>query len=258
MDKSPTPPSEHDPAPIAIVTGAGRGIGRAVALAMARAGYSLCLAARTRDELEQTRAATGLPPHRALIVLVDLADADAPENLFAATLGRYRRLDVLVNNAGWAPPRTPLARMRAVDQDRVLALNLRAPIALTRLAAAHFMTARESSPPATRAIVNIASSAARLTPVGEAVYAAAKAGLIAFTRAAFAELRAREIRIAAVLPGLVDTALIPPNKRLDRSLMLRAEDVAAAVMQVIAAPPGACPVEIALEPLNDPLRPKRA
>ncbi len=257
MDESIDPPAAPTQAPVAIVTGAGRGIGRAVAIALARAGYSLCLAARTHEELERTRAATGLAPNRALIVLLDLADEAAPENLIDATLERYGRLDVLVNNAGWAPPRTPLIRMAPADQDRVLALNLRAPIALARLAAAHF-AAREGDPPAPRAIVNIASATARTTPAGEAVYAAAKAGLVAFTHAAFAELRAREVRIAVVLPGLVDTALIPPNKRLDRTLMLRAEDVAAAVMQVVAAPPGACPVEITLEPLSDPMRPRRA
>lgn len=255
-DASATPP-ERESAPVAIVTGAGRGIGRAIAVAMARAGYSLCVAARTREELEKTRAAAGLAPNRALIVLVDLASEDAPENLIDATLHRYGRLDVVVNNAGWAPPRTPLARMSAADQDRILALNLRAPIAITRLAAAHFAKAADDAA-APRAIVNIASSAARVTPPGEAVYAAAKAGLVAFTHAAFNELRRRDVRIAVVIPGLTDTALIPQNKRLDRSLMLRAEHVAAAVMQVIAAPAGACPVEIVLEPLADPMRPNRA
>ncbi len=258
MDDSATTPADRACAPVAIITGAGRGIGRAVALAMARAGYSLCLAARTREELAETRTATGLTPDRALIVLVDLAAEDAPENLIDATLHRYGRLDAVVNNAGWAPPRTPLARMSAADQDRILALNLRAPIAITRLAAAHFSKEIAHDAAAPRAIVNIASSAARATPPGEAVYAAAKAGLVAFTHAAFNELRARDVRIAVVIPGLTDTSLIPENRRLDRSLMLRADHVAAAVMQVIAADAGACPVEIVLEPLADPMRPKRS
>ena len=95
---------------VAIVTGAGRGIGRAVALELARAGYSLCLAARSRDELEETRSQTGLPPERALIVLVDLAGEEAPDNLISAALDCYGHIDVLVNNAGWAPPRTPLLK----------------------------------------------------------------------------------------------------------------------------------------------------
>src|SRR5260370_23732863 len=118
---------------VAIVTGAGRGIGRAVAIELANAGYSLCLAARSRDQLEETRAMTGRAPERALIVLLDLASDEAPDSLIDTALEHYGRIDVLVNNAGWAPPRTPLIKTRADDQDLMIALNLRAPIALTRM-----------------------------------------------------------------------------------------------------------------------------
>ena len=65
---------------------------------------------------------------------------------------------------------------------------------------------------------------------GEAVYAASKAGLVAFTHAAFAELGDRGIKVSVIIPGLIDTALIPNNKRLDRELMLAPDDVAAAVL----------------------------
>lgn len=233
----------------AIVTGAGRGLGRAIAGALARAGFSLCLAARTRDELEQTRALCNLPPKRSLIVLLDLADEDAPDNLIDAAFTHFGAIDVLVNNAGWAPARTSLMKLGSADQDRIIAVNLRAPIALTRLAAQ-----RMASQPRAGTIVNVASDAARRMPAGEAIYAAAKAGLIAFTHAAFADLRDRGIRLSVIVPGLVDTALIPHNKRLDRSLMMRPEDVAAAVLSLIDAPAGLCPVELTLAPQRDPLR----
>jgi NADP-dependent 3-hydroxy acid dehydrogenase YdfG len=234
---------------VAVVTGAGRGIGRAVALELARAGYSLCLAARSRDELEETRSQSGLPVERALIVLVDLATEDAPDLLIGAALDCYGRIDVLINNAGWAPPRTPLLKMRPVDVDRMIAINLRAPIALTRLAAAA-MTAQGSG-----TIVNIASSAAIRAPAGEAVYAATKAALIAFTRACFHEMRQSGLKLTVIIPGLVDTALIPNNKRLDRAAMLSTADIAHAVMQIVNAPARACPVEVTLEPQLDPERP---
>ncbi len=233
---------------VAIVTGAGRGIGRAVALELARAGYSLCLAARSRDELEETRRQSGLPPERALIVLVDLAAEEAPDQLIDAALDCYGKIDVLVNNAGWAPPRTPLLKLRPVDVDRMIAVNLRAPIALTRLAAAA-MTPRNAG-----TIVNVASSAAIRMPAGEAVYAATKAALIAFTRAGFHELRQSGLKLAVIVPGLVDTALIPNNKRLDRTAMLSTAEVARAVMQIVNSPAGACPVEVTLEPQLDPER----
>jgi dehydrogenase/reductase SDR family member 4 len=233
---------------VALVTGAGRGIGRATALALARAGFALCLAARSFDELEETRRLSGLEPARSLIVLIDLAGEESPQTLFDAALEHFGRIDVLVNNAGWAPPRTPLLKLGAAAQDRILAVNLRAPIALARLAAARMARGGGG------AIVNVASTAARNTPAGEAVYAAAKAGLAAFSRAAFAELRSSGVKLAVIVPGLVDTTFIPHNKRLDRSLMLSAEDVAEAVMSVVRAPAHACPVEIVLEPQRNPER----
>jgi NADP-dependent 3-hydroxy acid dehydrogenase YdfG len=104
------------------------------------------------------------------------------------------------------------------------------------------------------AIINLASSAARRMPSGEAVYAAAKAGLIAFTHAAFTELRDRGIKVSVIIPGLIDTSLIPQNKRLDRSRMLHPEDIAAAVMTIVQAPASVCPIEIVLEPQRDPMR----
>jgi NAD(P)-dependent dehydrogenase (short-subunit alcohol dehydrogenase family) len=236
------------PHPVAIVTGAGRGIGRAIALALAREGFSLSIAARTRDELEETRRQTGLPNERALIVLVDLAHEEGAEALFETTLDCFGRIDVLVNNAGWAPPRTSLLKLSAADQDRMLALNLRAPIALARMAAV-VMAERGGG-----SIINVASMAARHTPAGESVYAAAKAGLVAFTHAAFAELRERAIKVSVIVPGLVDTALIPENKHLQRTLMLAPDDVAAAVLQVVKSSPRVCPIEMVIQPQRQPER----
>jgi len=199
---------------VAIVTGAGRGIGRAVALELARAGYSLCLAARTRDELEETRSQSGLPHERTLIVLVDLATEDAPDLLIGAALDCYGRIDVLVNNAGWAPPRTPLLKMRPIDVDRMIAVNLRAPIALTRLAAAA-MTPQGSGRSST------SHRQPRSRHRRRSRFAATKAALIAFTRASYHELRQSGLKLSVIVSGLVDTALIPKHKRLDRAAMLR-------------------------------------
>jgi short-subunit dehydrogenase len=237
--------AEQHPERVALVTGAGRGIGRAIALELARRSFSLCLAARTRAELEETRRLSGLEPSRSLIVLIDLAQEDAPEMLFDAMFDHFARLDLLVNNAGWAPARTPLSRFKAADEARVLAVNLHAPIALSRIAAAQMAPGS--------AIVNIASTAAHTASAGEAVYAAAKAGLIAFTHACFKEFRAAGVRTSVIIPGLVDTEFIPDNKRLDRAKMLQPADVARAVMQVIDSPPHLCPLEIRLEPQRDPM-----
>jgi short-subunit dehydrogenase len=129
-------------------------------------------------------------------------------------------------------------------------VNLRAPIALTKTAAIS-MTERGSG-----AIINIASVAGRNLAAGEAVYAAAKAGLVAFTHAAFAELGDSGIKVSVIVPGLVDTTLIPNNKRLDRDLMLTPEDVAAAVINILKSPARVCPVEVVLHPQRRPERAK--
>jgi short-subunit dehydrogenase len=234
--------------PVAVVTGAGRGIGQAIAVELARGGYRLCLAARTREQLEETRAASGLAPVDSLIVLLDLAEAPAPAALIETALAHYGRLDVLINNAGWAPPRRALVKISEAEQDRMLAVNLRAPIALTRLAAAHMLKAGGG------AIINVASTAGLRSPAMESIYAAAKAGLIAFSRSCFSELREGAVRVSVVIPGLVDTGLIPPNKHLDRALMLKPAAVAHAVHQILTAPPGACPAEIVIEPARNPER----
>jgi NAD(P)-dependent dehydrogenase (short-subunit alcohol dehydrogenase family) len=240
--------TETHPHPVALITGGGRGIGRAIALALAREGYSMSIAARTREELEETRRLSSLPIERALIVLIDLADKESAEAVVDTTLDCFGRIDVLVNNAGWAPPRTSLVKMRGSDADRILAVNLRAPIALSRMAAIA-MAERGSG-----AIINIASVAARNMAAGEAVYAASKAGLIAFTHAAFAELGDRGIKVSVIIPGLVDTTLIPNNKRLDRELMLAPDDVAAAIINIVKSPTRVCPIEVVLHPQRHPER----
>ncbi|MGD0075531.1 MAG: SDR family oxidoreductase [Candidatus Binataceae bacterium] len=236
---------------VALITGAGRGIGRAVAIELARLGFRLCIAARNREQLEETRRLTALAPSDCLIVLLDLADDESPRALIEATLDHFERIDVLINNAGWAPPRSALLKTGFADMDRMIAVNLRAPIALTRIAAAEMVTQGGG------AIVNVASTAALTAPAGEAIYAATKAGLIAFTRSCFAELREYRIKVSVVVPGLVDSDLIPSNKRLDRSLMLSPAHVAASIAQIITAPPEVCPLEIVLQPLQDPERPRR-
>jgi len=128
-------------------------------------------------------------------------------------------------------------------------VNLRAPIALARLAAAQM-----AGQPGRGVIINIASNSALSPPAGDTIYAATKAGLIAFTRACSAEFRRHGVRASVIIPGLTDTSLIPANKRLDRAGMLQPDDIAGAVMTVVHAPSHLCPVEIVLEPARDPMR----
>lgn len=238
--------AEDVAAPIALVTGASRGIGRAVALELASLGYDLALVARGRDDLEavaqEARAAGG----RVVALPADITDDVQIEALLQAVHVQLGRIVVLVNNAGVAPPRAPHGKAVPGAWDRMLATCLRAPMVLAHLVLPD-MTAHGHG-----AIVNIASLTGRRARRGEAAYAAAKAGLIAFSQALFAEVRDRGIRVVSVCPGLVDTGFIPPNRRVDRRLFLQPEDVARAIAQLLALPLRACPSELVIEPQYDP------
>jgi short-subunit dehydrogenase len=102
------------------------------------------------------------------------------------------------------------------------------------------------------AIVNVASVAARSPHPGEAAYAAAKAGLLAFSSALFAEVRDSGIKVVTVCPGYVDTAFVPPNRRVDRGKFLRPADVAETIFDMLTFPAHACPTEIVVQPQFDP------
>ena len=98
---------------VALVTGAGRGLGRSVALRLARDGYALALTARSFEELQETRRLSDLAPRDALIVLADLGDEDAPEQVFGAVLDHFGCLDVLINAAQMIVPMPSMSNQNA-------------------------------------------------------------------------------------------------------------------------------------------------
>ncbi|MCK6553938.1 SDR family oxidoreductase [Candidatus Binatia bacterium] len=230
---------------VALVTGGGRGIGRATAVALAAAGCDVVVVARTASEVEATAAAVGRHGVRALALTADLADAEQLDRVAeqATALGP---ISILINNAGSASGRRPHARMSPSDWTRTLAVCLEAPLRLCRTVLPDMLARHRGC------IVNVGSTAALRPRAGEAVYAAAKAGLLAFSRALYAEVRDHGVKVIAVMPGYVDTAFVPPNRRVDRGKFLQPDDVAAAIVAAVASPTRACPTEIVLEPLADP------
>jgi 3-oxoacyl-[acyl-carrier protein] reductase len=232
---------------VVLVTGAGRGIGRAIALRLAQAGCRVAAMSRTATALEDTaRLAVDLHEAEMLALTVDITRDDELEAAVRLIIERLGRITVLVNNAGFAPPRTSVVKTSLADWDRTLATCLRAPMVLTRLVLPDMLAHGRG------AIVNIASIAGKKGRAGEASYAAAKFGLLGFTQSLFAEVRSHGIKVAAICPGVVDTDLIPPNARVDRSRFLQPADVAEAVYDVLTRPLRACPTEIVLEPQYDP------
>ncbi|HSP95773.1 MAG TPA: SDR family oxidoreductase [Candidatus Dormibacteraeota bacterium] len=232
-------------APVALVTGAGRGIGRAIAVQLARAGCHVAALARTESDLAETAAEAAADPAAppVLTLPTDVTrDADL-ERAVRVIIERLGRITVLVNNAGFAPPHSTVLKTSLADWDRTLATCLRAPMVLTRLILPDMLAHGRGT------IVNITSIAGQRGRAGEASYAAAKFGLLGFTQSLFDEVREHGIQVTAVLPGPVNTEQLPP---LERARVLRPTDIAAAVLLVLTAPPGACPAEIVLEPLHVP------
>ena len=233
---------------VALITGAGRGIGRAIAEKFARAGATLVLAARSGRELDECAAAIRTAGGEALTVPADLGLADQVDALAASTLDRYGRIDILVNNAGYGPPRTPIVKSQSTDWQRLVQVNLLAAMTLTKCALPGMIGRRRG------AVVMLGSPAGLAGRAGEAAYAASKFGLRGFTQALFAEVRRYGIKASYLCPGHVDTALLPPNKRLERDTLLRPADVAEAAYHIVTSPPRSCPVEVVLEPQIDPFR----
>jgi short-subunit dehydrogenase len=186
-----------------IITGASKGVGAACARSFAAQGANLVIVARGRRELDliavKLRTKT-----KVAVVPMDVADADACENLLKKAQFEFGAVHILVNNAGYHA-RGPFESVNAEEMARMVDVNLKAPIVLSRLVLPYLREAGEG------AIINVASLAGMLGVPNSAVYSATKAGLRALTFALFEELQGTGIKVAAVSPGPIDTGFIMSN-----------------------------------------------
>jgi len=232
---------------IALVTGAGRGIGRAIAITLARAGYRVILTARTVAQLADVQQEIRDVGSDADAIQADLTRDEDINRLVELCQETARSVDILINNAGWGK-RAPVVRAQIEDWDRTFRLNLRAPMILAR----SFLPGMIEK--GNGAVINIGSVSGKTGEADGAAYAASKFGLIGFTQSLYEEVREYGIKVSVILPGFVDTPMIPPVKHLDRSKMIRSEDVADAVMFVVNSAPTCCPVELTVRPQRSPYR----
>jgi short-subunit dehydrogenase len=186
-----------------VITGASEGIGVATAKKFASAGANLVLAARNKKNLEAV-AEELRDMSQVEIFAMDVSDDEACVDLFKKADFEFGRVDILVNNAG-CHNRGEVENVSADDLGRMIDVNLRAPIILTRLALPYLRKARGG------AIINVASIAGRTPVPGSATYSASKFGLRIFTFALAEELRGTNIKVAAISPGPVDTGFIMAN-----------------------------------------------
>ena len=188
---------------VALVTGASRGIGRAIAVSLARAGTAEVVINFQSNEqaAEETAAAVREAGAKAALSRFDVADPETTEKAIKEAVERCGRLDVLVNNAGFTADNLVL-RQKAEEWSRVLAVNLGGAFHCTKVAARTMMRARYGR------IVNISSVIADMGNAGQGAYAAAKAGLLGFTRSMARELAPRNVTVNAVAPGFIDTDMV--------------------------------------------------
>jgi 2-hydroxycyclohexanecarboxyl-CoA dehydrogenase len=202
---------------VTIVTGGAGGFGREIALGLARDGARVALIDRDADGGRRTAEAIAALGGDALALEADIAQKTAVDAAVATVLARWETVHVLVNNAGWDRV-MPFSETTEALWDRLLAINLKGPIACTRAVLDAMVAQRYGR------IVNIASDAGRVGSTGEAVYAAAKGGVIAFTKSMARELARWGITVNCVCPGPSDTPLfrqevIEPYPKLAESLV---------------------------------------
>lgn len=221
---------------VAVVTGAGSGIGRGAAVALAEAGWSLVLAGRRLEALEETAALIG----DALAVPTDVRDRDSVRSLFERARGELGRVDLLFNNAGVTGPSVQLDEVGPEQWDEVISTNLTGCFYCAQEA---FRTMREQSPQGGRIINN--GSVSAIVPRPHAVaYATAKHGITGLTKAIALEGREYEIAcgqidignaVSELSQSFVANALQPDGSVLAEALMAQ-RNVAEAIVYMAGLP----------------------
>ena len=230
----------------ALVTGAGRGIGRAIALQIARAGARVTAVSRTSSEIDSLAAEIRSAGGEAQAFPADLRAPAAAAAAVAAAVAAHGRLQILVNNAGVGGV-SNLADTTDLDWDEILSTNLTAVFRVTRAALPHLTQGGGH-------VFMISSLAGTNAIAGMSAYCASKAALDHLAQCLMLEVRQQGVKVTTIAPGSVDTGF-GGGPRPDGSWMLKPEDIARTVVDLLGGRDEAHSSRVEMRPSRPQKRP---
>ncbi len=183
---------------VSLITGAGRGIGRGIAIAMAKAGSSVILVSRNQSELENIAKIINESGGVALPVKTDIADERQVNNMVEKALDKFKKIDILINNAGQFLEK-PVLDTTVEDWEKIMGANLKGMFLCTKAVLKGMMERKSGT------IINFSSVGGRIGLRGKAVYSASKFGVVGFSKALSKELKPYNIKVHIIYPYMVDS-----------------------------------------------------
>jgi NADP-dependent 3-hydroxy acid dehydrogenase YdfG len=234
---------------VALVTGASSGIGEATARALAAQGATVALAARRKDRLDALAAELG-----GFAVEADVTDREQAINAVESTVSALGRLDIVINNAG-VMLLGGIVDAPVEEWDRMIDLNLKGLLYVAHAALPHLLKYAQEGPRNVADLVNISSVAGRRVGQGGGIYQLTKHGVGVFSEALRQEVTARHVRSSLVEPGATESELVTHVREEVRSNLnpntypiLRAEDIADAIVYIVTRPRHMAINEILIRP----------
>jgi NADP-dependent 3-hydroxy acid dehydrogenase YdfG len=241
---------------VALVTGASSGIGEATARELASLGAKIAVAARRLERLERLATEIGGAGHTALAIEADFTEQEQAVAAVDRTVDELGRLDIVVNNAG-VMLLGPIEDAPSEEWERMIDLNLKGLLYVTRAAVPHLLSAAEDSERNCADLVNVSSVAGRVARLGSGVYNLTKHGVGAFSESFRQEFAGRRVRSTIIEPGAVDTELTDHlrdgvrekvREGLSEATPLESRDVADAIAYAVTRPWHVCLNEILIRP----------